>query len=420
MESTQQENPIIEQVKEQAMKAWNFVRFLVRNYIEDNCQTTAAALTYQTLFAVVPSLTVMYTVLSAFEAFGGMGRTIEDLLFENIVPDNVSAVQEYLRSFSDQARSLSVPSLVILAVTAFLMLFTIERTFNEIWGVKEPRHGFQRVMMYWAVLTMGPLLLVMGIGITTYVLSLPLISDVAESPLGLRFLPLALSAGTFTLIYVVVPNTLVPLKHAVAGGFLVATVFETAKFSFGFFMSQSSFEVIYGTFAVVPLFLIWIYVSWTIVLFGAELVKALAVYRFKGSHKLESPFLQVLIILEIFYRAHQRGEVVTDKAIRRLDDRIDLEHWQNYRERLIDLNLVKSVERGGLVLSFDLSELTLWQLYQKLPWPIPSKQGLGESEWEKNLAETFSSITSRNREMLSIDLETLFRAGKVTRLAEAS
>ena len=150
-----------------------------------------------------------------------MDRILEDFIFTNVVPENVSLVQEYLGGFSAQAQSLSMPSAVFLVATAFLMLFTIERTFNEIWRIKETRHGLQRLMMYWALIGVG-------IIVTTYVLSLPLISDVADSPVLLRFLPVLLSASTFTLIYAVVPNTLVPVRHAMVGGVLVAAVFESA------------------------------------------------------------------------------------------------------------------------------------------------------------------------------------------------
>lgn len=405
----------MDKIKEYLDDLWPFARSVGKHYVDDSCQTTAAALTYQTLFAVVPLLTVMYTMLSAFNAFSDMGKRVEDLIFQNIVPANVHAVQEYLHRFSDQARDLSVWSVIILAVTAFLMLFTIERTFNQIWGVREPRQGFQRFMMYWAVLTMGPLLVVVGIGTTTYVFSLPLVSDVTESPFFLRFLPLITSAVTFTLIYTVVPNTMVPLRHALVGGVVVAVVFETAKFSFGFVMTQTSFEAIYGTFAVVPGFLIWIYVSWTIVLAGAEVVKALGVYRFDGSHKLEDPLFQILIILDMFYRAHQEGRIVSEKEIRNMGSRIHLENWQDYRQRLVDLNLIRSVEKGGLVLARDLSEISLWQLYKQLPWPLPAKTVEGSREWERSLSEVFERISGRNQEILGINLEAVFRGDGVPR-----
>jgi membrane protein len=399
---------VIDKIKQKAKESWEFLKFLNEHFVEDSCQTTAAALTYQTLFAVVPALTVMYTVLSAFDSFGGMGKTVENFIFANVVPENVAVVQDYLHSFSKQAQNLSIVSLVFLAITATLMLFTIERTFNEIWRIKEPRQGFPRLMMYWAVLTLGPVLFVLGIAATTYVLSLPLISDVTDSPMFLNFLPLILSSMMLTLIYIAVPNTRVPLRHAALGGILVSMVFEAAKALFGYIMAKSEFQVIYGTFAVVPLFLLWIYISWTIVLLGAELVKGLGVYRFQGNSKLEEPLFQMLIILEVFNTAHHQGEVVTDSSLRSLGSRINLERWTEYRHKLMELKLIRSVDRGGLMLSKDLSEITLWELYKLLPWPLPAQSHYGDTEWEKKLSETFTGISGRNRALLDIDLETLY------------
>jgi membrane protein len=399
---------VIEKIERLAAEIWRLLKFPVEHFFEDSCQTTAAALTYQTLFAVVPALTMMYWGFSNLEAFGGMGRTVEDFVFSNIVPENVGAVQGYIRQFSEGALKLRGPSAIFLAFTAFLMLLTIERTFNEIWRIKEPRQGFQRMLMYWAVLTLGPLLIVVGFGITTYVASLPLISEVAESPYFLRFIPMLMSASAFTLIYFAVPGTRVPFKHAVIGGVLVASVFEAAKLIFALVMSKSSFQAIYGTFAVVPLFLLWIYISWTIVLVGAELVKGLGVYRYEGSAKLEQPFFQLLIVLEVFNSAHHRGEVVTDKMIHQLGSRINMEKWTEYRHVLMSLNLIRSVDRGGLILARDLSEITIWELHRLLPWPLPGKSIDGNTAWERSLSETFESISGRNQEALSIDLESVY------------
>ena len=116
-----------------------FAQYLWKNFSEDNCSISAAALTYQTLFAVVPLLTLMYGALRIFSAFEDLGQKIEALIFGNIIPENVSVVQEYLHSFSNQTQTLSVPSAILLGVVSFLMLLTIERTFNDIWRVKEAR-----------------------------------------------------------------------------------------------------------------------------------------------------------------------------------------------------------------------------------------------------------------------------------------
>lgn len=396
----------------------NLVRFsdtVRRQFLEDDCQGTAAALTYQTLFAVVPLLTVMYAIFNSVKAFAGLGERIQQFIFENVVPQNVSVVQQYLSSFSQQARSLSAVSIVLLAVTAFMMLFTIERIFNQIWRVREPRRGFQRFLMYWALLTLGPFLVGLGFVISGYVMSLPLISGVTESTGILRYVPVLLSAAMFTLVYVAVPNCVVPLKHAVSGGVLVAIVFELAKAGFAKIMAQSNFQVIYGAFAAVPLFLLWIFTSWTIVLLGAEVVKSLGVFRSQGDEHIESPMVQLLLILEQFYLAYQRGDVIRDSDIRRLSSRVDVAEWNDYKARLVELNLIKPVERGGLVLVKDLGEISVWDLYSMVPFDMP-RDIRGDKSWEKLLANNFYRISAQSEAYLRMDLASLY-AGRAEQVS---
>ncbi len=397
---------------ERAKAVWEFIKLLGRNYMEDGCQSTAAALTYQTLFAVVPLLTITYTLLSAFQAFSGVGDMLQDFVFTNVVPENVGVVQEYLQSFSEQARRLSGPSLVVVGLTAFLMMFTIEKAFNEIWRIKEPRHGFQRILMYWAILTLGPVLMGSGIAITTYLLSLPLLTDVTGTTNLLGLVPIVLNAVVFTLMYITVPNCVVPLRHGVTGGVVVAIAFELVKQLFGSVMARSDFEVIYGTYAAVPLFLIWLYISWTIVLFGAELTKNMGLFRSQRSTELEPPLVQVLIILNEFFRCHRVGEVVTDRTIATLGHRIDMQAWHDYKSRLLGLGLIRAVERGGLVLSRDLNEVSLWDIYRKLPWPMPdgfTKHGAG---WEAAVHEKLTESFDERHAAFDTDLERLFRGEK--------
>jgi DNA-binding IscR family transcriptional regulator len=141
-------------------------------------------------------------------------------------------------------------------------------------------------------------------------------------------------------------------------------------------------------------------------------VKSLGVYRFEGSDKLEDPLFQVLIILDVFYQAHQNGEVVTEKKIRDLGSRIELEKWTEYRQQLVALDLIRSVDKGGLVLLKDLSEITIWELYEELPWPLPARSLEEKSGWEATLSETFQSIAARSQGVLGNDLESLFRSQK--------
>lgn len=387
---------------------WDFFKLLVKNYSEDGCQSTAAALTYQTLFAVVPLLTITYTVLEAFEAFSGVGDVLQDFVFDNVVPESVSVVQEYIQQFSSQAMSLSGPSLIVVGITAFLMMHTIEKSFNDIWRIREPRQGFQRILMYWAILTLGPVLMFLGLASTTYLFSLPIITGVGASKL-FGVVPLVLSTVFFTLMYVAVPNCQVPLRHGVIAAAVVAVGFELVKHLFGSVMAMTDFAVIYGTYAAVPLFLIWLYVSWTIVLFGAELNKNMGLFRSQRSPQMEPPLVQILIILHEFFRCHRLGEVVTDKTITSLSHRVDMQAWHDYKSRLLTLGLIRVVEKGGLVLSKDLNEVTLWSLYRDLPWPLPAGFTVAGEVWEKLVNEKLTKSYEERRMVFELDLEQLYR-----------
>lgn len=389
-------------------RIWEFLGYLREKFVEDNCQTTAAALTYQTLFAIVPALTVAFVILNYFAATKELGEQFENYVFANIIPENAAVVQEYLTSFSRQARTLTLPSVVLLAGTAFLMLFTIERTFNDIWQVREPRHGAQRFLMYWAVLTLGAPFVAVSLVATTYISSLPFVSEVTEATSGLRLLPVLLGAGFLTLVYLVVPNCYVSLKHAFAGGVGISMMSEIAKALFTEIMSLSNLEAMYGTFAAVLLFLIWLYVSWTLVLLGAVFVKSLGIFRFEQEEDLEAPIVQVVLILELFYRAHQKGEVLRDQDIRQHTRRIHLELWPEVKARLLELGLIRSLERGGMILARDLNEVSVWDIQQQLGWRLPSEIK-GDRGWERTLSKKLSDLHEQGATSLQVDLESMFK-----------
>src|SRR5690554_4143906 len=203
----------------------HFCRYLLRRFGEDNCPKNAAALTYTTLFAVVPVMTVTYAMLAAIPAFNQVSGQIEGFIFDNFVPSTGAALRDYLSEFSHQARQLTGVGVALLMVTAFLMLVNIEKSFNAIWRIRQPRRGVSSFLLYWAVLSLGPLLLGAGFVISTYVTSLNFLSGdhVIGAAWGwlLGWAPILLSIAAFTLIFVAVPNTRVPLRHGLAGGILV-------------------------------------------------------------------------------------------------------------------------------------------------------------------------------------------------------
>lgn len=239
----------------------------------------SASLSYTTLFAVVPLLTVIYAVLSAIPYFHGVGDQLQRLILTNFMPGSGATVQTYILTFASHARQLTWLGVVILAITTVMMLMTVEGAFNQIWGAQNKRRMIKSFLMYWLLISAGPLLVGAGFVLSSYLTSLTLFSGAAhllDNKALLQWLPLLFNTVAFAMMYKIIPHSFVKIKHAAIGGLWAAVIFEVTKSLFTQFVSHSNYGLIYGTFAAVPLFLMWIYVSWLIILLGAEFVFALS------------------------------------------------------------------------------------------------------------------------------------------------
>lgn len=358
-----------------------FWRFLLQRFIADQGTSNAAALTYTTLFAVVPMMTVTFSMLSAIPAFQDTGEQIQSFIFRNFVPSAGETLQQYLRDFTTQARQLTWIGVAVLAATAFWMLVTIEKTFNTIWRVRQPRRGVSSFLLYWAILSLGPLLLGGGFAISTYFTSLSLISG-PDALIGaqalLKFMPLLFSVAAFTLLYATVPNAQVPVRHALLGGLFAAVLFEVAKMLFGLYVRLfPGYQLIYGAFATVPLFLLWIYLSWLIVLFGAELVCNLG-FSQQWRKRAIPRLLMALGVLRVFYERQQSGLKVRLLDVQRQGWSLAEHEWEEILVFLEQQKLIAPTGSGTWVLSRDLGHYSLQQLLSHSPWPLPRAENLPE------------------------------------------
>lgn len=387
----------------------HFCRYLFRRFSEDNCVKNAAALTYTTLFAVVPVMTVSYAMLAAIPAFDQVGSQVEDFIFSNFVPSTGDTLREYLGEFSNQARQLTGVGVGLLLITALLMMLNIERAFNAIWRIRQPRRGVSSFLLYWAVLSLGPLLLGAGFVVSTYLTSLNFfgtgaaIDSVTRVLLG--WIPLLLSVAAFTLVYVAVPNTRVPLRHGLAGGVLVALLFEGAKASFALYVALfPGYQLIYGAFAAFPLFLLWIYVSWLIILFGAELVANLG-----NSNAWQRPMLPGLLsmlgLLQVFLQAHKRGEIVDLGCVNNAGWVMHEELWLEHTGWLEAESIITRAQQGGYVLSRDLDQMELVDLFIRMPGRFPDTHELpsrlqSSAPWYPALLDALGRLEEQRREIL--------------------
>ncbi len=239
----------------------------------------ASALSFSSVLALVPLLTVVFSALSLFPIFQGWSGEIQDFIYSNFLPQLGDQVQQYLQEFSANAGRLTLWGLIFLMVTTLTLLATIEDAFNEIWEVKTGRPMMQRVLVYWAMLTLGPILIALSLSVSSYVFSLSIIEGqsviIGVKKQLLNVLPFLLELLAFVFFYNSVPNCEVRLKHAVIGGIIAALLFELAKFGFGQYLFYfKSYQRIYGALAILPVFLIWIYLSWLVVLIGAYIASA--------------------------------------------------------------------------------------------------------------------------------------------------
>lgn len=394
-----------------------FVRYIGHRLLSDNCQRSAAALTYMSLFAIVPLMTVTFALFSAIPAFDSVGDKIQSMVFEYFVPAAGSDVQSYLQEFARQAQKLTAWGFGFLAITAYMMLRNIEKAFNEIWNTRGNRKGLSGFLLYWAVLSLGPLLLGIGFIASTYLLSLTVLIGNADtwglSAHILNNLPLLTETLAFTLLYYAVPNCRVPFRHALLGGTFTALTFEGAKALFTLIVSNASYELVYGTFATVPLFLLWIYLSWLLLLAGAEFVRALS--NFGDSLNEQPDLLVALAMLNLFREQHRIGRVLDETQMleRRWkpDGRaITRERWESVRNRLIDMRIIAATDEGSFVLAHDLDTLKLTELAQVfngIDEPLPEASHTAP-EWLKHTSRLLGQEASRRQQALNISVNSLY------------
>jgi len=250
----------------------NTAAVLGERFREDRLGLSASSLTFTTMIAMVPFFTVALALFTAFPIFAKMQGRVQRWLVESLIPENIARqVLGYLTQFASKAGGLGVLGLVVLLLTAFALILTIDRTLNNIWRVREPRPLAQRVLVYWAAATLGPLVLALSLSTTSYVFAVPrgLVDD-AGLKLVFDSAEFLLLAGGMAGLYHYVPNTEVKWSHAWAGGLFVAVAIEIAKKILAFYFGMvPTYSVLYGAFATFPILLVWIYIAWLIVLFGA-------------------------------------------------------------------------------------------------------------------------------------------------------
>ena len=398
--------------------ALKFLAYLGNKFTKDRCLRSAAALCYTTLLSLVPLTAVAFSIFAAFPVFETLADDIQTFVFNNFVPAAGEVVQEYLLQFTEKASKLTTVGIIFLILSALLLMNTIEGALNDIWYVTSTRNFMSKFMVYWAVLTLGPVLMGASLAITSYLTSLPLFSG-TELMTGLKtrllgMLPFLATTLACTLMYTAIPNTQVPIRKAVIGALVAATLFELAKKGFAYYVTNfPTYEMVYGALATIPVFLVWVYLSWTVILLGAELTYCLT--HFQGSlDAAKTSSGQNLIhnfrVLGRLWHAQRAASPPTLDTIVAADASLDEASAAEALARLERAGLVHRTVNEQWALSKDMSVLTLADLLRAEALEIPEIQQtlVKDNLWDKALFQQFSNAAATSHEALGVKLQPLY------------
>ncbi|MGB5614919.1 MAG: virulence factor BrkB family protein [Sedimenticolaceae bacterium] len=360
-----------------AVRVWGFMALVAGRFSRHEAPQNAAALTYTTLLSLVPLMTLTLAVFSAFPVADRVYGMVQDFVFQNFVPTSSIVLQQYLVEFSAKAASLTGPGSAFLVVVALMMMANIDRALNAIWEVRGKRSFSSKFLIYWAVLSLGPLLIGASLLATSYLISLPIVSDAASSGFGRRLLgltPVVASTIAFTMMYLVVPNRRVRLAHALVGGVFAALLFEGAKHGFGIYITRfPTYEAIYGALATIPIFLVWLYLSWIVVLLGAEVTYCLSIYRWSTTDqgRCRTGMGDAIAVLLVLDEAAGKGMAPTTDELAAHNRRWMEPQLEDLLVTLRDLNWLHMTRDGGWVLARRLSDATLMELFSSRRFDLP-------------------------------------------------
>lgn len=359
-----------------------YVLYALRRFYNGNGLQAAGALTYTTLLALVPLMTIAFAIFSAFPAFQAVQDRIEILLFENLVPEVGLVVRSHITEFARNATNLTAVGVVALAVSAVLLLSTIESVLNAIWRVDRERPLLTRLLIFWTVLTLGPVLLGASFTLTTGVFDriwqlatensvyVPIAIGDEGWNIGSRALAALLQTVAFTVLFLLVPARPVRLSDAAVGGAVAGVALEILKWGFRIYLiGFPSYQAIYGALAAVPIFLIWLYLSWTVVLIGA--VFAASFPEWRGSRtgamdvELDAPRrLEAAVrLLAVFAEQAKRGGTVLSADLTRA---LPVDERDILLEQLRAKGYLVTTDDGAYALTRDLRSTPLIRLARDL------------------------------------------------------
>jgi membrane protein len=343
-------------VRARLLDLYGFLRFVVKRWTEDRCPQIAGSLTFTTILALVPTFAIGVAVLSTSSLLHDVMTKFKIFLLMNLAPEIAGTIiTEYIPRLAHNARRLTFVSAAGVLVVAVWLMLIIDRSLNAIWRVRRSRAYWLSALGYAALILGAPLLIFASVSVTTYILTLS--GEVGPAPhttriVMLRAVPTLVSTLAFTLMYLVIPHRRVPWRHALLGGFTAAVLFEAAKVGFAVYVHASpTYDRLYGPFAVLPLFLVWIYYSWLVILLGAELTASASFWHKQLWRQPPRPAMRLAEALAISQalRGAQGGPLSFEELQERT--RLPAEEVEEALRQMTEGRFVKHAQREGYSLT---------------------------------------------------------------------
>ena len=405
--------------------------YVLCRFNKDGCLSSAAALSYTTLLAMVPLLALALGILTGFPGFEDVHARIQSFVLRNLVPQAGQAVTSALTSFVENAARATGVGIIGLAFTSIMLFSTINSTFNQIWRVERERPILWRVVVYWAIISLGPMLFGAALSLSGTIFG-EISGDRGMRQLISRLLPLAIEIVAFSLLYAITPNRPVRWRHAWLAGVVAAFLFELLKAGYGGYLREfPTYQSIYGALSSIPIFLLWMYLCWAVTLFGAEVAAAMP--EWQSANALKEPerdprpgerlTLAMVLLNRMLESSRVQGPIRHEDLI---DGLAAPMKWVDYELlALTKGGFIERTERGDWVLARDLDELTVGDLYRGLdltPSPAdaaPSTPLAPAADWPERLYKILAEVKEAEREVMRVPVKRLLMHRKEEPVAAA-
>ena len=410
---------VFDDTRRRMRQGGSLIWYALCRFQRDRCLALAASLSYATLLAMVPLLALALGILTGFPGFEDIHARIQGFVLRNLVPQAGAAVTSALTSFVENAGKATGVGILGLAFTSIMLLSTINSAFNQIWRVERERPVLWRVLVYWTIISLGPILFGTALSLSGTVYS-EIAGDRTLRELASWTVPFAIETVAFCLLYAITPNRPVRWRHALIAGALAALLFEFLKVGYAAYLGEfPTYQSIYGALSAIPIFLVWMYLCWAVTLLGAEFAAALP--EWQSANALKEPernprpgerlTLAMVLLNRMLEASREQGPIRNEDLIDGLAAPIK---WVDCElQALSDAGFIERTQRGDWVLARDLDELTVGDIYRGLeltPSPAdaaPSTPLAPAADWPERLHEILAEVKEAEREVMRVPVKRL-------------